>query len=255
MTASTLTPRMAEIRERVTGCRYAITASVSSAACVSRACCPSTVEAPALGDLPEVDPPAARLILVAEVVQRPLDVRNRPAQDLGQHHRRDRLVDHEQDSFSGCPQSGGVRQVFSPTAPVRPGSGLTGADPLARLAARGCAPNRRLALPGAPGLGRRCLPGTVLGQIALARTRRGRRTLNRAFRLGGVRLNGRPSLASRATARSVALGRILVRGLGVHNLGELVLDRATIQGPPILADWIGSGTRSTSRHVDRPRRR
>jgi hypothetical protein len=40
-TPSQFTPRMAEIRDRVTGCLYAITASVSSAAWVSRTCCPS----------------------------------------------------------------------------------------------------------------------------------------------------------------------------------------------------------------------
>src|SRR6266545_1574138 len=41
ITPSQLTPRIAEIRDRVTGCLYATTASVSSAAWVSRVCWPS----------------------------------------------------------------------------------------------------------------------------------------------------------------------------------------------------------------------
>ena len=41
MTPSQFTPRTAETRLRLTGWRYATTASVSSAAWVSRACWPS----------------------------------------------------------------------------------------------------------------------------------------------------------------------------------------------------------------------
>ena len=43
-TPSQFTPRIAEMRERVTGCLYAMTASVSRAAWVSRICWPSSTK-------------------------------------------------------------------------------------------------------------------------------------------------------------------------------------------------------------------
>ncbi len=133
---------MADTRARLTGCRYATIASVSSAACVSRACCPlRTKPFDHLGVLgPGVEPPAARDLAQLEAAVRAIEVIGklgqdvadlgaRPLEDLGERDVADRFVDDEQDGLDGsaevvalglsgshwltCDSSGAVHRTYN----------------------------------------------------------------------------------------------------------------------------------------------